>query len=307
MSSLVQRPYIPVKILFQLFRKSKRNIITIHYRDCRPLDLTSWMSILVSDVHAVISTNLGIEDKREDQIINEILTTSEGLRGGRPLTSLLGAEVDQTYAKQPEIWTVILTLWNRAAKLYSEKVAQIKTEDEIFPISFNRFLTVAEDFRRKRLGAHFQLQQVDGQVSLNNLLRFGHQLFHRTATEASKKATGAKQARLMMLLDRIQKNYEAGLESIKVISTNIDFAQLKIKGCLDAGPAGKLQLTAKDIMAQLPILLSFHLMKEKNLGHAPIVPYITSIKPQENGDLLVEVSTLTMSFKFFQMYRRYIM
>lgn len=130
---------------------------------------------------------------------------------------------------------------------------------------------------------------MDGQVSLNQILRYGHELFHRNATEESKKATGVRQARLLVILDRIQKNYEQGLEAIKLVSRNIDFAQLKIKASLDAGPAGKLQMTATDILAQLPLILSFSLLKEKNLGHAPLVPYIVSIKPQESGEIFAEV------------------
>lgn len=82
-----------------------------------------------------------------------------------------------------------------------------------------------------------------------------------------------------------------GMEVIKLISRNIDFAQLKIRALLDAGPQGKLQMTISDIMAQLPLLLNFSLTKEKSLGHAPLVPYIINIKPQENGDIFAEVST----------------
>ena len=82
------------------------------------------------------------------------------------------------------------------------------------------------------------------------------------------------------------------METIKLISRNIDFAQLKLKAQLEAGAQGKLQMTASDIMAQLPLLLNFTLMKEKNVGHAPLVPYIISIKPQENGDLFVEVGSV---------------
>lgn len=49
---------------------------------------------------------------------------------------------------------------------------------------------------------------MDGQVSLNQILRFGHQLIHRNTTEESVKATGVRQARLMLMLDKIQHNYE---------------------------------------------------------------------------------------------------
>jgi hypothetical protein len=220
----------------------------------------------------------------------------------RTMTELL--QYVRTHVKYKENWSSLINLWNQAAKIYSEKVTTIRYEQlnshlnpsehqPIDPgqttISFNTFLTVAEDFRKKRLGAYFKLYYMEGQVSLNQILRFGHELFHRNATEESKKATGVRQARLLIILDRIQKNYEQGLEAIKLVSRNIDFAQLKIRASLDAGPNGKLQMTVSDILAQLPLVLSFSLMKEKNLGHAPLVPYIISIKPQETGDILVEI------------------
>ena len=211
----------------------------------------------------------------------------------------------RTYSKHRDIWSCLLLLWNQATKIYSEKVTAIKFDviNQLLPsghdtsltsISFNHFLTVAEDFRRKRIGLYFKLQNMNGQLSLNQLLRFTYQFIHRVATDSSVKATGVKQARLMVLLDKIQTNYESGLDTIKLIGKNIDFANVRINASLDAGPHGKLQLILRDILAQMPVIMGLLLSKEKNLGHPPLVPYIINFNPQENGDIYIKVSIIIL-------------
>eukprot|EP01035_Chromulina_nebulosa_P017380 gene17380-22928_t len=205
-------------------------------------------------------------------------------------------EYYRTYVKHNDAWNSLLSLWNQASRVYSEKISNLKVEmnPAIFDptsnqISFNHFLTVAEDFRRKPLGAYFKLQHIDGQISLNHILKFTTQFLHRKATEASTKSVGAKQIRMQLMLDRIQANHEAGMKLIKFISKNVDFVQLKLKSSLVAGPDGKLHCSVRDVLAQLPLVINFNLHKQKNMGQKALVPFMISITPKDEGDINIEV------------------
>jgi hypothetical protein len=58
---------------------------------------------------------------------------------------------------------------------------------------------------------------------------------------------------------------------------------------MHAGPDGVLQMSVSDILAQAPLLLSMLLSKEKNMGSIPLVPYVINMKPQANGDVVIQV------------------
>lgn len=132
-------------------------------------------------------------------------------------------------------------------------------------------------------------QYVDGQMSLNHVLNFSHQLMFRLATEALDKATPLEKVRLAILLDRLKTTHALGKENLKLVSKNIDFAQLTIQAKLHAGQNGVVNLTVRDILAQAPVLLKLNVSKEKNIGALPLVPYIISFKPQDTGDIFLEI------------------
>ena len=50
-------------------------------------------------------------------------------------------------------------------------------------------------------------------------------------------------------------------------------------------------MSVSDILAQAPLLVSTVLSKQKNMGQPPLGPFITTIKPLETGDVVIEVST----------------
>lgn len=77
-----------------------------------------------------------------------------------------------------------------------------------------------------------------------------------------------------------------------MITKNLDFAQLSLSTSIHAGPQGYMEMIIREILAQAPLLLAFNFSKEKNLGALPLVPYILSVKPQRNGDIIVEVRML---------------
>lgn len=168
-------------------------------------------------------------------------------------------------------------------------------EAEALTVRLEPFLKACDDLMKKRLVARYELEFVDGQMSLNHLLNFSHQLLYRFASEAIAKATnGLQKVRLETLIERLAASHAAGKENLKLVSKNIDFAQLTVQARLHAGPSGELKLTVRDILAQAPVLLKLNISKEKNLGALPLVPYIISFKPQENGDIHLEVRRLSV-------------
>lgn len=69
--------------------------------------------------------------------------------------------------------------------------------------------------------------------------------------QARQVATPLEQVRLTSLADRIQSNYEMGLNMIKAVCRNLDWAQIKIKASMEAGPQGTLSMSVNDIHAQV--------------------------------------------------------
>ena len=203
--------------------------------------------------------------------------------------------------RHPDIWKKIVKLWNEAAKLYCDKVIRSSSQQvhndkhsQLSPsemtITFQALINVADELSRKKLITNFNLRHLDGQASVNQLLKFGYKFLNRITKEAALKSSGIKHARIMLMLDRIKANYEEGLEGIKLVSRNLDFAQLKVACGIHAGPAGKVEMTVANIYAQAPVILSTFMSKDKNLGgQSALVPIRLSVKPQETGEIIIEV------------------
>jgi hypothetical protein len=157
-------------------------------------------------------------------------------------------------------------------------------------ITFQSLINVANELSRKKLITNFNLRHLDGQASVNQLLKFGYKFLNRITKEAALKAAGIKHARIMLMLDRIKSNYEQGLDGIKLVSRNLDFAQLKLACGIHSGPDGKVEMTVANIYAQAPVVLSTFMSKDKNLGgQSALVPIRLSVKPQETGEIIIEV------------------
>ena len=120
----------------------------------------------------------------------------------------------------------------------------------------------------------------------------------RLANDALSKANALQRVRLVSFLERLTQGHQAGKENLKIIAKNIDFAQLTIQANLYSGPTGIFKITLSDILAQAPVLLKLTVSKDKSLGALPLVPYIISFKPQESGDVHLEVSTVSFCLSF---------
>jgi len=199
-------------------------------------------------------------------------------------------------------WETIFVLWQQAAKIYSSKLIELaqsfvdekssKIDTDELHIDFETFIGACKLINRKKLTTIFKLQHMDGQASVNQLLRHAHQFLHRIATESVATASTAQKARMMMTLERIQTNYLYGLDAVKLISKNIDFAHVKIAAALHAGPNGVMEMNISDIFAQAPILLDINIQKDKQVGHTSLIPFIISLKPQESGTVFIEVDQI---------------
>lgn len=126
-------------------------------------------------------------------------------------------------------------------------------------------------------------------MSLNHFLSFAFQIIHRVFTDAVAKATSVEKVRLMNTLEKMKISYQTSLEVLKFISKNLDFVQLTVTVDAHAGSEGIVAVTVEDILAQAPILLNLAIKEDKNIGVLPLVPYIVGMKPQENGDINLEI------------------
>ena len=58
---------------------------------------------------------------------------------------------------------------------------------------------------------------------------------------------------------------------------------------------GYYQVCVKEVLAQAPIQVKMHLENQQNLNYEHLVPGAVIFKPQENGEIMVEVSSLTVN------------
>lgn len=247
------------------------------------------------------------------------------------------------HRKNPRIWRSLVSLWEEAVDEYVERAKVVyyseyvqalteaggsgsgvhtnERDEEVgvegvdgmcahspYSLKFSEIITNSEVIRRKKLRLSLSLQKVDGQVSVNQLLRHVSQFLHRFAsqdaeigvssTAASKPISGKpdremntsiKEARMMALLERIQNNYELGLEVIKFISRNLDWVQFLVSGSLHSGVGGLCKMEINSLYSQFPLLLDTIFSKDKSLGYTAMVPFILTVKPKSNGDIEVEM------------------
>jgi hypothetical protein len=191
--------------------------------------------------------------------------------------------------------------------LYCEKVTLAKNDGQYatnsfegneplslpqFTTRFEEFLDCCESLAAKRVSVQFKLQHIDGQVSINHLLSFIFQIIYRVLNDMATQpgTSAAKKVQLSSLVENVKLRYDEASIGLRLVTKNIDFAQLGISLCLRSGAQGVVSLSCRDILAQAPLLLKLNILTDKNLGAIPLVPYIVSFKPQENGDILLDVS-----------------
>lgn len=126
-------------------------------------------------------------------------------------------------------------------------------------------------------------------MSLNHLLSFAFQILHRVCSDAVSKASSVERVKLLNFLEKLKIFYQESLDGLKFAAKNFDFTQLTVMVEGHAGAEGLLAIIVKDILAQAPILLNLSIKEDKNIGVLPLVPYILAMKPQETGDVHLEL------------------
>lgn len=208
-------------------------------------------------------------------------------------------------AKHPKHGHTLSLLWDEVCRIYCEKIISLKSEqaaDNDLPfltpneyiIQFELFLIISEDVERKNCLINLRVQNIDGQLSLNEILLHCYTLFKRNCTENLPKFTGLLLLKLKQVIDLLDENYALGIKAIKMMTENLDFAQLKIFGEIYSGPLGKILIIIKDFYAQAPLNLNLNLSKTYrfNLLARELVPLIFIAGPiNETGEMLCEINS----------------
>lgn len=205
------------------------------------------------------------------------------------------------HGSNADMWSQLLLVWSEACHVYCEhvitaKMAQLieQSSGSINPlqmsIRFETFLSASDDILHKRTTAKCRVQYIDGQISLNELIQFIFQVQHRLTSDEIAKSSGIKKIRLQNFVESLQSQFVLARTLVALVCQNFDFAHLTIVGDIHSGPHGKCTIKIAELLAQAPVLLNLSIMEEKNIGALSLVPYILSFKPQENGDVCLEVN-----------------
>lgn len=130
---------------------------------------------------------------------------------------------------------------------------------------------------------------MDGQFNLNHLLRHMHQWMHRVASKKGDRITALQNAKAKQQIDIAHVNYELGLDILKLICRNLDFANMAFNLGMKTGLKGTVHMSIKDILAQAPMKIQSVLNEDKNLGRTPLVPMLVHTTPKSNGDVIIQV------------------
>jgi hypothetical protein len=208
-------------------------------------------------------------------------------------------------AKHPKHGQTLSNLWDEVCRIYCEKIISLKSNqaaDHDLPfltpneyiIQFELFLIISEDIERKNCLINLKIQNIDGQFSINEILLHCYSLFKRNCTENLPKFTGLLLLKLKQVIDLLDENYTLGIKAIKMMTENLDFAQLKIFGEINSGPLGNILMIVKDFYAQAPLNLNLNLSKtfRFNLLARELVPLIFIAGPiDETGEILFEINS----------------
>jgi len=226
------------------------------------------------------------------------------------------------HKKNGKLWRSICALWQEASELYCELIIARKKDEakvlgqhvniKTFTFKFANILQGAEEVARKRIHLQVSLHRLEGQASVNKTLRYLTQFLYRAVYEAgsaelkrakeekdsprpskkgkevSLKASSVKRAKTILLLNKINKHYENGLEAIKMMCRNFDFAETKVAVKATTGIDGALECVVTKLFAQFPLLLDSGFNKDKQIW-GTLVPFKIGVRPQASGDIMIEL------------------
>jgi hypothetical protein len=92
-----------------------------------------------------------------------------------------------------------------------------------------------------------------------------------------------------MLLQKFNQQLDLAREALALTTQHLDFIDLRLVLNLLAGSHGELGITISDILAQAPLSLWAALPADMSFGFESPVPFLTTVRPQSDGGINIEV------------------
>lgn len=92
-----------------------------------------------------------------------------------------------------------------------------------------------------------------------------------------------------MLLQKFNQQLDLAREALALTTEHLDFINLKLALTILAGSKGEIGVTITDILAQAPLALWTAMPKDLSFGFESPVPFLTTIRPQTDGGINIEV------------------
>jgi len=93
--------------------------------------------------------------------------------------------------KHPKHADSITHLWSKAINIYNEHLSKSMGNKDNYELyqhcDFADFLGTCDIIWKKKIAFSLKVVEVDGQISLNSILRYGHQFLHRVAQQESSR------------------------------------------------------------------------------------------------------------------------
>jgi hypothetical protein len=112
---------------------------------------------------------------------------------------------------------------------------------------------------------------------------------------ANSKETSRDIGELVMLLQKFNQQLDLAREALALTTEHLDFIDLRLVLNLLAGSQGEIGITVSDILAQAPLSLWAALPKDLSFGFESPVPFLTTVRPQNDGGINIEVLLLPPS------------
>lgn len=102
-----------------------------------------------------------------------------------------------------------------------------------------------------------------------------------------------------MLLQKFNQQLDLAREAFALTTEHLDFANLRIALNILAGAKGEIGITLSDILAQVPLSLWTAMPKDLSFGFESPVPFLTTVRPQSDGSINIEVWYINFLFLNF--------
>lgn len=96
-------------------------------------------------------------------------------------------------------------------------------------------------------------------------------------------------------MQKFNQQLDLARDALALTTEHLDFIDLRLVLNLLAGSHGEIGITVRDILAQAPVSLWAALPKDLSFGFESPVPFLTTVRPQNDGGVNIEVISTTTS------------